>query len=198
MRNISPFAVFLVVCACQAPPSVDLVSSPRASAQLELLRPVDIAVLPVEDATPERSFGDYEAVLRQRVAGALVSRRYTPLANTMVDEALSARGEIRTGSPVDAAYATKIAGAFEEDAVLGIKMVDWDVSSIMRDGRVGFAVEVLLVESEGHNVLWSGRLEGTAKSGGDGPAPVRREPRTISAVEVLADALVEQLPARRT
>lgn len=199
MRNSSAFAVTVLsmLAACQVRPPVETTSSLRVAPDLELLRPSDIAVLPIEDATRGATFEQWSDVLRQSVARSLVQRYYSPLANTMVDRALVARASSSRGSPVDASYVNGLSGVFEEDAILGVRVLEWDDRKIMQDQRARFAVDVMLVARDGNRVLWSGRLDGEVKAGGDGPAPLGRSARTRSAVELMAQVVIGELPARR-
>jgi hypothetical protein len=158
------------------------------------VKPADIAVLPVQDATPGGVLQGQLDALRAEVAAALAKQMYSPLSNSMVDARV---GRDVQGSPVDASHVGSLAGRCEEDALLGIKVTRWDERSLMQDGRVDFTTEVLLLDAKGRQTLWAGRLDGTVKAGGDGPAPLGRQARTRSALEVFARALIGELPARR-
>jgi len=197
MQSHSAFALFLVIglTACQSRPPVELSPSLVASPDLSSRSPVNVAVLPVEDATPGQVLEPYLGQLRDDIAFALGRRLYSPLAISMVDAKISPQ-QVGAGSTVDAAFVKGFAGECEEDAILGVRMTRWDERSIMDDGRVSFAAEVLMLATDGAR-LWSGRVDGSVKAGGDGPAPLARQARSRSAISVFAQALIEQLPKRR-
>lgn len=199
MRSPSPFLACLLlgfVAACQSEPPLRVAAALRASPDLAVERPADIAILPIEDATVARSFGVLEGRMRQGLVTRLAERLYSPLAPQHVDQKLREAGKLATGSPVDAAWLGGVKGTCGEDAVLGVRITHWDVSKIMETRRVQFAAEVLMLGARSGALLWSGRIEGSAKSGGEGPAPLGREQRVESAVDVVADALARELPPR--
>jgi hypothetical protein len=199
MRSLRPLLACVLlgfVAACQSEPPLRVAAALRASPELGTERPIDIALLPVEDATVARSFGVLELRLRQALVKQLADRLYSPLAPEHVDRRLRETGKLATGSPVDPSWLGGVRGSFEEDAVLGVRITHWDVSKIMETRRVQFAVEVLMLGAKSGATLWSGRMEGSAKAGGEGPAPLGREQRIESAVDVVADALSAELPPR--
>lgn len=185
-----------VLGACAYPPPVDLQPALVASPALAVVRPVDIAILPVQDATVAGVFAKHRRTMRDRLGFALAHRAYSPLAASHTDARVTG-DQMQRGSAVDAAFVRALAGSCEGDAVLGVRVTRWDERALMsRQSRVHFACEVLLVAADG-TVLWSGRLDGSVKPGGENPAPLRREDRSRSAVQIFADALIGELPARR-
>ena len=140
MRNIktvAPLLLPLVVAACQTPEPVRLASSIQTSPLLAEVSPSDIAVLPIEDATPERAFQPYAETLRKEIAKSLVHKLYSPLSMRLVDAQLArTRGPELTDSVVEASFLVDVAGEFKEDALLGVRVVRWNDSGIMNTGRI--------------------------------------------------------------
>ncbi len=190
-------ALALALAACEtAPPRV--FSSLEASTELFAVNPADVAVLPIEDATPDGTAADVRTVMREEIAKALVLRQYTPLAPAKVDEVLSGQTPAPPAvSVVDAAWLRSVQGKFGEDATLGVRVTRWDRSSLMSSGHVRFAAEVTMVSTRAKSPLWSGVLEGEVKAGGSGPAPRDRAGRARSAAVEFAAELVRSLPRRR-
>lgn len=192
---------FVVLGACRSTMPSDLRRALVVSPSLAAQQPADIAVLPIQDGTPGRVLEPHYQVLRKQIAAALAKQLYSPLAPRHVDERLgggaasAGAGRIEVAA-VDASFVKGIAGRCDEDAVLGVRVTRWDEASIMENARVHVSAEVLMVGREGA-VLWSGTVQGWVKSGGDGPAPIARQARTVSALQVFADSLIAELPQRR-
>ncbi len=199
MRCLRPILACLLlglVTACESEPPVRLAAALRASPELAVERPSDIAIPPIEDGTVARSFGPLEATMRGALVKQLAERMYSPLAPAHVDLRLRETGRLATGSPVDPNWLGGVRNTFGEDAVLGLRITQWDVSKIMDTRRVQFSAEVLMLGTKSGATLWSGRVEGSVKSGGEGPAPLGREQRIESAAQVVAEALARELPPR--
>ncbi|MHC5064668.1 MAG: GNA1162 family protein [Planctomycetota bacterium] len=191
------FTLLLFLTACQGVPPVVLNSSLRVRPELDELRPVDIAVLPIEDATPAKTATPHLEVIRSQVAQALVQRHYSPLSQAMVDQRMRETGAGPGPSVVDASYQRSMLGRFGEDAVLGLTVVDWDESTLMKNSRVNFTARVSLMHSASRQILWAGDVDGSVKAGGDGVAPRRRPDRASAAAKTFAEAVIETLPIRR-
>lgn len=186
----------LTPSACQTEPARQISSGLRLTPAFEEVRPSQIAIVGIEDGTPERSFLPLVDTLRVAVERELAERGYAPLAPAYIDAKLRAIGKLGTGSPLDADWLGGLRNAFQEDAVLGIRVVEWDPRRVVETRRVEFAVDVLMLATESGQTLWSGRLEGNVKAGGEGASPLTRTQQIDSAAQVLADALVDELPIR--
>lgn len=201
MRSFVPIllaGLTALLSGCQSEPPVRMAASLRVAPELLTLRPADIAILPIEDGTLTRSFGPLEGRMRAALVKQLAERLYSPLDPSHVDRRLRDTGRLATGSPVDGTWLGSVRGSFGEDAVLGVRITQWDVSKIMDTRRVQFSAELLMLGSQTGATLWSGRVEGSVKAGGDGPAPLGREQRIESAADVVAGAIAPGLPNRPT
>jgi hypothetical protein len=187
-----------LAAGCYATPA-KVYPSLEVSPGLYAVNPVDIAVLPIEDATPYSAAAEVLEPFRTEVQKALIQRGYTPLATEKVDDVLRAEaGSTARPSVVDATWLGSIGGKFGEDAALGIRVTTWDASSLMANGRVRFAADVALVSNKRPEPLWSGSIRGEVKAGGDGPAPGGRRNRVDSVAAEMAEHIVlQQLPPRR-
>ena len=197
MRLTTKLIPVLLLAACQTMPPATLHSSLRVWPELDELKPADIAILPVEDATPSKVVTPHLDAMRAHLAAALIERHYSPLSQNLIDLRLRETGAQIGSSPVDAAHQRSVAGRFGEDALLGVTLLNWDESALMNNATVTFTARVSMLHSATEKVLWSGTIDGIVRSGGDGVAPQRRADRASSAVQVFADALIGELPQRR-
>ena len=183
------------LAGCQMPaPRVE--SNLQAAPEILAANPSDIAILPIEDATPDQTARPRLGVVRGALAKALIQRRYAPLQPSAVDAAIQAR-DAAAGSILDPAWIESVAGKAAEDALLLVRINRWDESSLMSTARVRFDADVKLVFAKDRSILWSGNIRGEAKAGGaDGPAPFDRQGRARGAAEQFASELIRRLPAR--
>jgi hypothetical protein len=199
MTVIRSLAVLAAVAlpACQSV-SPHLASTLVASTELAKSNPVDVAVLPVEDATFDRRVQPWCEVIRAGLARGLVMRLYSPLSNDKVDALLERQG-LRPGSAtaIDASYLRGVAGKFGEEAVLAVRFTRWDESTLMANARLRFACDLTMMDTRTGAVLWSGGLEGEVKAGGYGPAPINPEERARDAAQQVALEVIGRLPKRR-
>lgn len=193
--KLIPF--LLLLAACQTTPPFTLHASLRVRPELDELKPADIAILPIEDATKSKVVTPHLDAMRAHLAAALIQRHYSPLSQTLVDLRLRETGVQNGSSPVDAAHQRSVAGRFGEDALLGITILDWDESALMNDAMVSFTTRVSLLHSATQKVLWSGTVDGIVHASVDGVPPQRRADRASAAVKVFAEALIGKLPERR-
>lgn len=139
-------AVVALASGCRTVPTV-----PGAGVQvlysgtLQEVRPVDVVVAPVENAS-----GSSEVpaeALRAAFGRNLVKRRYSPLALPYVDRQV-----------VEASYTP---GSLREDAVLQIVVQRWDTSLWESKGAIDVSVEAWMLDAAqpGRAELWGGRLE---------------------------------------
>lgn len=170
-----------------------------AAPALFQLRPAAIAVLPCEDATPDRRATAYLPFLRQELNRQLIDRRYSPLAQGYVDAALKGQADPRAlagQSLVEPAVLRRFAGQSAEEALLAVRIDAWDDALILSNKRLNFRCHALLLASDGQ-VLWSGSLGGEIKAGGAGAAPLDRDGMARSCGELLVRELLQQLPERQ-
>lgn len=198
MRRPSPLVPLLLVAlaACQSQPTRQVSSGLQLAAAFRSAPPVQIAILPVEDRTADRSFLALADRLRERIEAGLAARAYSPLAPRYVDERLAAIGKFASGSPVDPQWLDGLRGSFQEDALLGVQVVEWDARRIVESRRASFSLELRMVAAATGETLWSGRFGGSVKAGGEGAAPLTRARQVEAAVDEVAAALVAELPTR--
>eukprot|EP00904_Undaria_pinnatifida_P001907 jgi/Undpi1/11717/HiC_scaffold_37.g14012.m1 len=195
MRAITVIFALLVLGACASTPSVDVTPSVSPTPRLAAVNPIDIAVLPVHDNSVSKSATWLLADMREAAEFALPGRRYSPLGSQYVDARLvvgTVEASLRQPSSIAA-----LCGRFEEDAILAIMVNRWDDRDVMRTARVKFDLEAALIGGEDRQTLWSGRLEGSIKAGGDGPAPLDRQERSRDVAKRAVDALIDLIDERR-
>src|SRR5690606_37614870 len=125
-RRLLP-SLALVVAACVPLPPAAVNSSLQASDALVAVNPSNIAVVPVEDATPGGSARDVLETFRQEVYAALVQRRYAPLSSRVVDPVVREHGAaVANASMTRPEVLARVAGHLNEDAVLAIRITEWD------------------------------------------------------------------------
>jgi len=193
----------LVVLALIALPACQSIS-PHVTSTLvstpDLLnqKPADVAILPIEDATPDGRIRPWRATLREALAQGLVSRLYSPLSCDRVDAVLRSEDAApRNGTAIDAGYLKSLTGKFGEEALLAVRFTRWDESSLMSNARLRFACDLTMVHTQSGRTLWSGGLEGEVKSGGYGPAPLSPEARAEDAARQVAIEIAGRLPKRQ-
>jgi hypothetical protein len=195
--DIAILGAALALGACQTPPPT-VYPTLEASPDLFRVNPVDIAVLPVQDATPDGSAAGVIDDIREQIRRSLVDRYYTPLASAKVDEVMKHHAPLGPGvSVIDAGWLRSLGGAFGEDASFAVRLHEWDDSTLMSTGWIRFAADVALASSQSETALWSGSFRGEVKAGGQGPTPRDRAQREASAAEQFARELVDRLPRRR-
>ncbi len=144
-HHLSLLSLVCLAAACNRMPvhhGVD-VESPKSSS-LEQRSPIDVAVAPITDNSGNTALP--RAELRTAFQGALVKRRYSPLALEMVDKKV-----------VNASYRP---GSLEEQAVFSLTVERWDTH--LWDTRNVIEVTLLARMLDPNNPageLWSGRLE---------------------------------------
>ncbi len=185
--------LLLAGCQTAAPVRVDasFVTAPAFSTGC----PSDIAVLPIEDGTKDRSVERLLFFLRQEIMRQLPDRRFSPLTATTVDAALQADPAPAGESILTPATLSRLAGRAREDAVLAVRVDRWDESTLMTDRRVRFQFQAALVRADGQQ-LWSGTIQGDVKAGGAGAAPLGRDAAARSCAELAVRELLLRLPNR--
>lgn len=191
----------VLLAGCKTTDPVLVQPSFTTAPALLVRRPADIAVLPVEDATPGAAATRHLTFLRQEVMRQLVDRRYTPLTAGVVDAAMKGNADVaaaRTsgGSILEPATLKKLAGHSSEDAMFVLRLDQWDESNLLSNKRIHFRCQATLVANDGQQ-LWFGTLAGEIKAGGAGAAPRDRDSMARNCGEMLVRELMLQLPMRQ-
>ena len=195
------FAVgaFLLVTACQTAPPVTVdakfTAAPALSAPDDRKTAV-VAVLPVEDGTPNAGAARLLTMMRQEMERQLIDRLYSPLTSQTVDAALRGAGKpAPTESLLAPANLQKMAGHAHEDAVFALRIVRWDETRIATTSRVQFQFQAAMVGRDGVP-LWNGTIQGEVKAGGAGPAPLDNEGKARSCASLAITEMLQRLPRR--
>ncbi|MGE3171766.1 MAG: hypothetical protein AB7O97_04015 [Planctomycetota bacterium] len=195
MRSIAVPLMLLLFAGCKTLPPVTTTPSFVTYPALATHNPADIAVLPIEDGTPDRTAARHLEFMRQVVQRRLPERLYSPLTSTHVDAALMRNGPGPGETTMTPAYLKRVAGKATEDALLAVRVDLWDESRLLSDKRVEFRIEAALMANDGE-LLWSGNLAGTAKAGGLGPAPRDVDAMARSCAELALTDVLNHLSRR--
>lgn len=189
-------ALLLSSAACETANPV-LVDSTLAPTDLFAERsPADVAVLPVEDGTPDGSAQRHLVFLRQELMRQLPDRLFTPITATVVDAALRGVPEPAARESVLAPSSLqRLVGHAREDAVFALRVDRWDESRLLTDRRVRFQFQAAMVGADAQ-LLWSGTIQGELKAGGLGAAPRDRDGMARNCGEMAIRELMQRLPQR--
>jgi hypothetical protein len=193
-RRPRALAVLALAAACATPEPVVVDATFVANPALDARCPSQVAVLPVEDGTPDSAAAPYLVFLRQEVMRQLPERLYSPLTPQTVDAAL--RNAPRPGqgeSILVPATLQKLAGHAAEDAVFALRVDRWDEGRLHVDRRVRFQFQAVLAGADG-TPLWSGTIQGEVKAGGAGAAPRDRASMARSCAELAVREMMQRLP----
>ncbi|MFO1009584.1 MAG: hypothetical protein U1F29_05920 [Planctomycetota bacterium] len=186
IRSTSRFAALvacaaLVAAACNQLPTRkgNTVESP-ANSKIETASPVDVAVLPIVNATGSKKVPSKE--LREALEAGLVQRRYTPLATEFVDAQVT-----------DAAFRP---GSLREDATLQVTIGNWDDSLWATHTAVTLELTARIVDSRTGAELWSGKLDRRFDLGKDRDRFSTDAPLKKLLCESVVGELLSALPAR--
>ena len=184
----------LLLAGCIAPNPVDVDANFVTTTAFGAKGPSIVSLLPIEDGTSNASVSRHLTFLRQEINRQLPDRRYAPTRQTWVDA--SVRGAAPGGESIvtPEALAT-LARAGKDDAVLAVRVSEWDEGQLMSTRKVRFHFEAAMVAGDG-TPLWSGTIQGRVKAGGAGAAPIGREAMARSCVELAVQQLLLQLPDR--
>lgn len=193
--------VSLLAVGCQTVPAVTVFPSFSATPALATLRPADIAVMPVEDATGTQALVSHLLFLRHEIIRQLPDRQYSPLTATTVDAAMRGNPDVASarasgGSMLEPATLRKLAGHSTEQALFALRVERWDEAKLMSTKRIEFQCQAALVASDGQ-MLWSGSINGNVKAGGAGPSPMTREAMVRSCGELMVREILLNLPIRQ-
>ena len=194
MRSTA-LSLVVLLAACQAPVPLRTTPSFTTSTELALRKPNDIAVLAVEDGTPNGAAARHLDFMRQVLQRRLPERRYAPLSAQVVDAALRDFHPGAGETLLTPAYLKRAAGHAAEDALLAVRIDQWDEGALLTELRVPFQFQAALVGNDGV-LLWSGTLRGDVKAGGAGPAPRDRDAMARSCVELALTELLNHLQSR--
>jgi hypothetical protein len=187
----------LVAHGCVPLPPAAVNSSLQPTEALRTVNPSNVAVVPVEDATAGGQAREVLETIRQEVNTALIDRRYTPLGSRFVDPVVREHTSgVANASLTRPEVLARVAGHLKEDALLAVRITQWDESRIMSNARVRFAIEATMLSSATKTVLWGGTLDGEVKAGQTAAAPRYRDERVLDAARQIARALISQLPQR--
>ncbi len=195
-RLLALAATALLAAGCQTPAPVVVSSSFAATPAYAMRSPADIAVLPVEDGTPNGSAARLLTLLRQEVMRQIVDRLFTPIRPEVVDASLRSAPIPPAGESILVpATLQKMAGHAAENAVFALRVDKWDEGRLQVDRKVWFQFQAAMVGADGVQ-LWSGSIQGEVKAGGLGPAPRDRDGMARSCVELAVREMMLQLPRR--
>ncbi len=194
VRRLGAFAAAALVAACATPDPVVVNATFLEAPAFATRSPSQVAVLPVEDGTPDGAVQRLLVFLRQQVMRELPDRLYSPLTATTVDAALRNVPRPAAGESIMVpATLQQLAGHAAEDAVFALRVDRWDESKLQTDKRVWFQFQAALVGSDGVQ-LWSGSIQGEVKAGGAGAAPRDREGMARSCAEIAVREMMQRLP----
>ena len=186
--------VLLLLAGCKTPNPVDVDANFVTTTEFASRSPSILSLLPIEDGTKSRAVARHLTFMRQEVNRQLPERLYTPTRQTWVDA--STRGAAPAGESIVTPAALKaLAQAGKDDAVLAIRVDEWNESQLMSTRKVAFQFEAAMAGSDGAQ-LWSGTIQGRVKAGGAGAAPLGRDAMARSCVELAVRELLLRLPNR--
>jgi hypothetical protein len=186
----------LALAGCQAPSPSSVTASLAPTPAFNTRSPAEVAVLPVEDGTPDGAAQRHLTLLRQEVMRQMVDRLFAPLTAGSVDAALKSAPPVAPGeSMLVPATLQKLAGHAGEQATFALRIDQWDERLLQVDRKLRFQFQAALVGSDGV-LLWGGTLQGEVKAGGVGPAPLDREGMARSCIEIAVRELLQRLPRR--
>lgn len=189
-------ASFLLFAACHTPPPIVVNAQFTPAPALSERTIENVAVLPVEDGTPNGAAARVLTLMRQEIERNLVDRLYSPLATPEVDKGLRAAPAVASGQSILVpATLQKLAGHAHEDAVFAMRVDKWDEGKLQIEHKIWFQFQAALVGSDGVQ-LWSGTIQGEVKAGGTSPAPFDRDGKARSCAQLAVKEMVLRLPKR--
>lgn len=195
-KRFALVAVLGWLAGCETRPPLLTTPSFNTSPALATKSPADIAVLPLEDGTPDKKATSHLDYMRSVLMRALLTRLYSPLTATAVDAALKDTSRQAGETILTPGYLKRVSGKAGEDGTMAVRIDKWDESSLLSDKRVRFQLQAALSAKDGE-LLWSGTLVGEAKAGGAGAAPLDKEGMAKSCAELAMIELINHLERRK-
>jgi len=185
-----------LLTACETVPPVRVDSNFASTEVFANRSPADVAVLPIEDGTPDGSVQRHLVFLRQAIEREMVDRLYSPLTSTVVDAAMRGAADVGPKESLLApATLQKMVGRAHEDAVFAVRVQRWDESSLLVDKRIRFEFQAAMM-GKGGELLWSGTIQGDVKAGGVGAAPRDRDAMAQNCGAMAVKEMMQRLPRR--
>jgi len=185
---------FLVLAGCRTVDPVRVDATFATTPKFTTNCPTVISVLPVEDGSEGGKAVGLLTFVRQELNRQLVDRGYSSTTESWVDASLMGVS-VSPGSALQLDRLAELAKASRDDAVMAVRIEDWDESSLMDDRFVSFEIEAAMVASDGAQ-LWAGSLKGRVKAGGEGASPLGRNACARSCAELAVRELLLRLPDR--
>lgn len=195
-KRIALVAACIVLAGCETRPPLLTTPSFQTSPALAARNPADIAVLPIEDGTPDKRAAPLLDYMRRALSRALIDQQYSPLSVDIVDAAVSGISRQSGETILTPAYLKRVAGKAQEDGTMAVRIDRWDESTLMSDKRVKFQIQAALTAKDGE-LLWNGTLAGEVKAGGAGTAPLDREGMAKSCALLAMNELALHLDRRK-
>lgn len=186
----------LALAACETTNPVIVDSNMAATEVFANRSPSQVAVLQIEDGTPDGAVQRHLVFLRQEIMRQLVDRLFTPLTSNVVDAAMRSAPEPAVRESVLApSTLQRLVGRAHEDAVFALRVDKWDESTLAVDKRVRFQFQAAMVGSDSQ-LLWSGTIHGEVKAGGADAAPRDRDAAARSCATLAVREMLLRLPRR--
>jgi hypothetical protein len=179
LLSVSVVTVFAFASCASTPRPIGVGVESHSSVDLSVKSPLEIAVVPIVN---EAGKDVPTSKLRASFQRALVGRRYSPLALEFVDKHVT-----------DASYSP---GASDEQAVLEIKVLHWDMSQLDARQVVTAHIQVRLIDAAGGADLWTGKVDQRFEFGSDMDGLTTDAARTQAICERIAGDMLENLPVR--
>jgi hypothetical protein len=179
--HLASLVCLATACNSLPHPPGENVTTQKGNA-LEQHSPIEVAIAPINDSSGNTALPRNE--LRSAFQGALLRRRYTPIALSLVDSKV-----------VNAAYKP---GALDEQAVLLLDVQRWDTHLWESRSVIEVTIRARVVAPDNPSgELWSGVLEKRCDFG-----EVQEQYATEAALrryacEQIANELLEAMPARQ-
>lgn len=182
--------------ACQTQPrligrDVEVLNQGRIAA----LNPADVAVAPVlaAETVVDAPLGR----IRRAAQNGLVLRRYSPLANSIVDDAIGEGTEAPGIGTVEASY---LPGDLGEDAVLEVVVERWNDANWGIRGALDVALQARMIDAKDPlgPSLWEARIDKTFQFGRERRRTAGGAIQIQNACDSIMAELFSKLPARDT
>ena len=184
-RQFVSLLSLVCLAACNSLPETPgkyVESAPNSGSALEQHSPIEVAIAPITDSSGNAALPRKE--LRSAFQGALVRRRYTPIALDLVDSKV-----------VNAAYKP---GTLEEQAVLLLDVQRWDTRLWDTRSVIEVTIKARMVASDNPSgELWSGVYEKRCDFSAVQEHYATEGALSHYACEQIANEVLEAMPARQ-